>query len=68
MKVSKEILEFWKENVDHGDKGKIQLKSGLSYPTITEAIENGEASEETIIKINDFFKDKKKRVDEATQN
>lgn len=60
MKVPKEILQNWQENLDSGDKGKIS-ELGISHPIVTKAFE-GEASEEVITKINGFFNEKLKRV------
>lgn len=64
MKVSKDILKDWKENLDSGDKKKLVEYCDYSHPMITEAFE-GNASEDLIIKINKFFEEKKNRVSES---
>jgi len=64
MKVEKKMLDFWKQNLDHGDKQKLCKLCGVSSPTMTMAFD-GEASEDVIIKTNEFFLEKKKRVAES---
>lgn len=61
MQVSTEILNDWKINLDPGDKKKLVEYAKVSAPTITEAFE-GNASEELIKRINQFFTDKKERI------
>lgn len=61
MQVTEENLNDWKINLDPGDKKKLVEYTGFSHPMITEAF-NGQASEDLIKKINNFFTEKKERV------
>lgn len=64
MKVPSEYLRNWVRNLDPGDKEKLLPFAEISNPTLTKAFK-GEAKEKTIIKINEFFAQKKKRLEES---
>lgn len=61
MQVPSEILEQWQKNLGHGDLGKIKEQKKVSYPTLQQAFK-GEASEDVIIKITEYFKEKAERI------
>lgn len=61
MNVPKEYLKDWNANLDQGDKKKLEAFCGVTNPVITELF-NGRASEDVIIKTNNFFAEKKERV------
>lgn len=64
MKVPSEYLKDWVRNLDPGDKEKLLPFAKVSNPTLTKAFK-GEAKEEVIKKINEFFAQKKKRLRES---
>lgn len=61
MQVQKKYLSEWKKYTDNGDKVKLSKELGLSYPTIIKAF-NGKASADLIVKIDEFFQNKKKKL------
>lgn len=61
MKVQKKYLSEWKKYTDNGDKTKLSKQLGLSYPTIIRAF-RGFASADLIVKIDEFFQNKKKKL------
>lgn len=61
MQVNTEILTEWTKNLDKGDQKSISETLGVSEQTISKAF-NGEASEETINGITQFFIRKQERI------
>jgi len=61
MLVPKEILKDWENNLDPGDKEKLESYCEVSGPIITKLFK-GEGTEEVIKKTNQFFAEKKERI------
>jgi hypothetical protein len=64
MQVPEQFLTEWKKNLDKGDKEKIAEKQGISVQTISRAF-SGEASEDLILGITEYFSDKQQRLLDA---
>ena len=62
MIIAKNILERWNELKEHTDIEKIANQYNISRVTISNAIRLGKASSITILAIDDYFKNKKKKL------
>ena len=62
MIIAKNILERWNELKEHTDIVKIANQYNISRVTISNAIRLGKASSITILAIDDYFKNKKKKL------
>lgn len=61
MQIPEKIITRWFKLYDRGDKPKIIKETGLDHRVVYSAFE-GEATEEVINKIDDFFKAKEERI------
>jgi hypothetical protein len=61
MQVPAKKINRWKMNLDKGDKKLIRELARTSRNTITEAFK-GTASAELIMKIDEFFENKKQSI------
>lgn len=50
---------------EFGDNEKISTASGINRVTISNAFTEGECSSDTFLAINNFYTDKKARIDES---
>jgi hypothetical protein len=58
MQVPSNKRAFWKKNFDQGDVTALVEFTGSSQPTITKALNKGEAKSTLIIMIDQFFEKK----------
>lgn len=61
MKVNNELLVKWNSLYDFGDKKLIAKHASVSYPMVLKALK-GDASEKLIVKIDEYYEDKKTRL------
>ena len=59
MKVSSKILDKWSARRTRGDITRLTSYTKKSKPTIIRALKHGEASENIILKISQFYSEKK---------
>ena len=62
MKISQEKISQWAELLEYGDIKAISKESGFSTVTISKAINHKTASSNVIMKINEYFDNKRKRL------
>lgn len=59
IKIPGKILTKWIQRHSRGDETKIHKETKLSRPTISKALNYGEATLQTIFKISEFYSNKK---------
>lgn len=63
MQIKNELLKEWRSLLDPGDKTQM-VRDGIgTFKQIGDAIDKGEATAGIIIKINDWFKNKKAELE-----
>lgn len=62
MKIPNKTLKKWLELKEEGDIALLAEKIGKSEPTVYSILRSREAKVEDVEKINEFFKDRQKRV------
>lgn len=61
MQVPKRFIKDWAQNIDRGDMGKLSKHTDRCSRVIKRALE-GEANADLIVKIDEFFQNKKKKL------
>ena len=59
MKIPDKILKLWIKKHSRGDVSQLVLFTKVSKPTIIKAIKHGEANEKNILKISQYYSEKK---------
>ena len=64
MKIPTKILKLWDKKHSRGDVSRLILFTKASKPTIIKAIRHGHANEEIILKISQYYSEKKTTAQE----
>lgn len=59
MKISTKLLKHWAKKHSRGDVSRLTHHTKVSKPTIIKALKHGEANEEIILKISQYYSEKK---------
>ena len=59
MKIPTKIFRLWCEKHSRGDVARLVNFTKASKPTIIKALRHGQASEENILKISEYYSEKK---------
>ena len=59
MKIPEKIFKIWSKKHSRGDVSRLVQFTNVSKPTIIKAIKHGEANEKNILKISEYYSEKK---------
>ena len=61
MQISPQLLKAWSEKRTRGDISRLVTFTESSKPTVIRAIKHGQGNEEIILKISQFYSEKKSK-------